>query len=213
MTTTSNHPAATRRGLMGTLAAAGAAGLACAAGAAPRGPAQTAHGPDHAALLSWRERRTPDVQLLDHNGRPQRFYSDVMKNRRVVLNVMYSLCSNVCTPATRHLIEARQLLGPQARELHFVSLTLTPLADTPDALRAYRQRYGITDNWTFLTGAPDNVERVLRGLGFISEYEGDDLLSHSAMARFCDERYQRWTHISTLAPPRAIARAIRFEMA
>lgn len=166
-----------------------------------------------AASKALRERRTPHLLLLDHNGHQRRFYSDVMQDRRVDLNVMYSVCSNVCSPATRNLIEARQLLGEQARELHFVSMTLTPLTDTPQALRACRKLHGITDGWTFLTGAPHDMERVQRGLGFISDEAGDDLLSHSAMARFCDERYQRWTHINALAPPRTIARMIRFEMA
>jgi protein SCO1/2 len=195
------------------MAAAAAAGLASASTTSDRAPSLAQPAPEEAARLLLRERRTPDVPLLDHNGKRVRFYSDVMKNRRVVLNVMYSVCSNVCTPATRNLIEARELLGGQATELRFVSMTLTPLTDTPQALRAYRQQYGISDDWTFLTGTPENMERIQRGLGFISDAEGDDLLSHSAMARFCDERHQRWTHINTLAPPRTIARAIRFELA
>jgi len=48
-------------------------------------------------------------------------------------------------------------------------------------------------------------------MGFITDKDGDDLLSHSAMARLADDRFMRWTHVNTLLAPRSIARMIRFE--
>lgn len=207
---------ATRRGLVSSLAAVGAAGLSAAAAGGEAGVAgaRSAPGrtPDELASERWRQQRTPNVPLLDHNGRSLRFYDDVMKNRIVVLNVMYTVCSKICTPATRHLIEARRLLGATAKDLHFVSMTLTPLSDTPAALREYKTLHGIDEGWTFLTGKVEDVERVQRALGFITDRDTDDLLSHSAMARVCDERNQRWTHVNTLLSPRSIARMIRFEL-
>ncbi len=155
----------------------------------------------------------PNLPLLDQDGRAVRFYDDVMKNRTVLVNVMYSVCSNICSPATRNLMQARELLGPQAADLHFVSLSLTPLSDTPEALRAFKKLHGIGAKWTFLTGLPQNMESVQRAQGFLSEEDGDDLLSHSAMARLCDERLLRWSHVNTMLPPRSIARMIRFELA
>lgn len=206
----------TRRAWVSSLAAVGAAGLSSAAGAGQAGGAGVRSGsgrtPDELASERWRQQRTPNLPLLDHNGRRLRFYDDVMKNRIVVLNVMYTVCSNICTPATRHLLEARSLLGSIAKDLHFVSMTLTPLTDTPAALREYKVLHGIDEDWTFLTGKVDDVERVQRGLGFITDRDTDDLLSHSATARVCDERNQRWTHVNTLLSPRSIARMIRFEL-
>jgi protein SCO1 len=197
-----------RRGLIASLAA----GVAGANAATARSVAAPLPASPQQARERLRQQRTPNVPLLDHNGRSLRFYDDVMNNRIVVLNVMYTVCSNICTPATRNLVEARRLLGDTAKDLHFVSMTLTPLTDTPAALREYKQRYNIDEGWTFLTGKVENVERVQRGLGFISDRDTDDLLSHSAMARVCDERHQRWSHVNTLLSPRSIARMIRFEL-
>jgi protein SCO1 len=135
-----------------------------------------------------------------------------MKGRKVLINVMYSVCSNVCPPATRNLIEARRLLGDAAKDVHFVSMTLTPLADTPEALRSYKKLHGIGANWTVLTGTLDNVETAQRALGFIGVDDTDDLLSHSAMAKLCDERNLRWSHVNTMLSARSIARMIRFEL-
>lgn len=200
---------AARRGLMGGALALATAGLSSAGSLArPEVPAT----PEALAVERLRRRRTPNVVLLDEHGSRLRFHGDVMQGRKVLLNVMYSVCSNVCPPATRNLIEARRLLGDDARGLHFVSMTLTPLADTPDALRAYKKLHGIGADWTFLTGTPVNVERVQRALGFIGSDTDDGPLGHTAMARLCDESSLRWGHVNTMQSPRSIARMIRFEL-
>jgi protein SCO1 len=210
MNSTTDKPG-TRRGWVGALLAASASGLAAAT---PSGPADLppAPTPTEVSRERLRQLRTPNMPLLDHNGRSVRFYDDVMKDRKVVLNVMYTVCRNVCTPATRNLIEARRLLLDEIKDLHFVSMSLTPLSDTPEALRNYKSMHGIDERWTFLTGKVEHVEKVQRALGFISARDGDDLLSHSSMAKVCDERNLRWSHVSTLLSPRSIARMIRFEM-
>jgi protein SCO1/2 len=193
-----------RRGLMGSLLALGTAGLSSAAGPALRAPDVPAT-PQEQARARLRQRRAPNVELLDQDGRTVRFHDDVILGRTVLLNVMYTVCSNICTPAMRNLIEARRLLGDEAKGIRFVSMSLTPLSDTPEALRAYRKQHGL--------GTPANVERVQRALGFIGADGGDDdLLSHSAMARLCDERHARWGHINTMLHARSIARMVRFEL-
>lgn len=206
------HPV-TRRALFGGLLAAplGAHATSSVAPVRPLSPAEMRRAQQRAAQRV-REQRTPNVELLDHNGRKVRFYDDVMKGHKVLLNVMYTVCSNTCTPSTRNLIEARGLLGDLAKQLRFVSITLTPLTDGPEELRAFKKRYGIGEDWIFLTGKLENVERVQRGLGFITDREDEDLLSHSSMVRFCDERNLRWGHANTLLEPRSIARMIRFDM-
>ncbi len=162
-----------------------------------------------------RRRRLPNVPLLTHEGRVVRFYDDIVRDRQVVINVMYTSCSNICSPATRKLIEARHHLGPRTRDMHFVSLTLTPLTDTPAELAAYRKAHGIDGRdgpWTFLTGSQANVERVARALGLMSDDPADDLLSHSGAAVVGDERRVQWGHANTMTTGRGIARMIRFEM-
>lgn len=215
MNNIAKQPAA-RRGMMGALMALGASGLASAAQAFS--PTALATGSDKAkpsleeqTRLRLRAQRTPNVRLVDQDGRELRFYDDVAKGRRVLVNVMYTICSGVCTPATRNLIEARKLLAEDGKDLNFVSISLTPLTDTPEALRAYKKQHGIGDDWTFLTGKVEEVEKLQRAMGFITDKDGDDLLSHSALARLADDRFMRWTHVNTLLSPRSIARMIRFE--
>lgn len=159
-----------------------------------------------------RRKRLHNLPLLTQDGRTVRFYDDVVKDRKVVISVMYTGCSNICTPATRNLMEARERLGDFGRDIHFVSISLTPLTDTPAELRAYKKAHGIGADWTFLTGKPAHVEQVTRGLGLLSEDPADDLLSHSGSAVIADEKLLKWGHGSTLTGGRALARMIRFEL-
>jgi len=186
-----------------------------AAGAGLLGAAAPARAVAEDPRERVRRRRLPNVPLLTHEGRVVRFYDDIVRDRQVVINVMYTSCSNICSPATRKLVEARHHLGPRTRDMHFVSLTLTPLTDTPAELAAYRRAHGIDGrdgDWTFLTGKPAHVEQVARALGLMSDDPADDLLSHSGAAVVGDERRVQWGHANTLTSGRGIARMIRFEL-
>ena len=179
------------------------------------GPAEAAQATRlaHAVRERHRQRRLPNLPLIDQHGRTVYFYDDVMKGRQVLLGSMYTGCTNICTPATQNLIAARKLLGTQGLQLQFVSMTLTPLNDPPEALLGYIRQHGIDTPWTFLTGKVAQLEKIQRALGFLGTRDGDDLLNHAAAALYCDERNLRWSHVNTLLSPQAIARMIRFAMA
>ena len=155
-----------------------------------------------------------DPLLQDQQGKPVRFFADLLSKRRVLIHATYSGCTDTCPPAMHHLMQARQLLGPQGTALGFASITLTPLDDTPQKLRELATRFELPPDWTLLTGAPREVEETLAllGLGAWSA-AADDSLRHLAMARLCDGQRIRWAHINLLLPPRSIARMIRYEMA
>ena len=205
---------ASRRALLGAAVAGGTFAVAAAVSSGAGKGSGTAFTPDTVDPRERiRQRRLPNVPLLTQDGKTVRFYDDIVKDRKAVINVMYTVCSNICTPATRNLMEARERLGDLARDIHFVSISLTPLTDTPAELRAYKQLHGIDARWTFLTGTPANVERVQRSLGFLTDEPGDDLLSHAGSAVVVDEPRVRWGHANTLTPGRTIARMIRFELA
>lgn len=159
-------------------------------------------------------RHFPNVSLVTHEGRAVRFYDDVIKDRKVVISFFYTSCSNLCTPATRHLVEAREMLGSLKDQVSFYSISLTPLDDDPPALRKYMASFGIDQGWTFLTGRPRDIDQLRTGLGFGGDDPKDvaDLDNHSGMVRIGDEARLRWGHASVLTSGRAIARMIRFEL-
>ena len=161
-----------------------------------------------------RQRRFPNVPLLTHTGKEVRFYDDVLKDKKVVINFFYTSCTNICSPVTQNIRAAKLLLGDFAKDIHFYSISLTPISDDPTALRNYMNAHKVGNGWTFLTGKPDNIERVRRGLGFAqgSPAEDADITNHAGMLRIGNERLVSWGHAVAITSGRSIARMIRFEL-
>jgi protein SCO1/2 len=163
---------------------------------------------------AMRQKNFPNVPLITHEGKKVMFYDDLIKDKKFAINMMYTACNGICGPSTSNIIAARELLGDFGKDIHFYSISLTPLQDDPAALRAYMRRFDITSDWTFLTGKPENVELVRRGLGFASSFgnEDEDISSHAGMLRVGNESMASWGHVSTRTNGRAAARMIRFEL-
>ncbi|WP_349617574.1 SCO family protein [Azotobacter salinestris] len=147
-----------------------------------------------------------DTPLLDQDGRERRFYSDVLAGRVVLLNVIYTRCSDACPLITRKLREVHAALGEQAGRVRFVSLSSDPEHDSPQALKAFAARQGADDpEWLFLTGDKANMDLVLARLGQLSQTpEG-----HSTLLIAGDVPNKRWSKIRPDAPPAAIAQRLR----
>ncbi len=157
--------------------------------------------------------RIPNVRLLTQHGKPVSFYDDCLRGRIVVIGMMYTACTRLCPPGTANMIAVRNALGSRVgRDIHFISLTLQPDFDTPDALREYAERYGIRGpGWTFLTGKRGDMDLLRRRLGFFDrDPEIDaDLARHSAMLRIGSEPVDRWLMMPALMPAEQIAFQIR----
>lgn len=188
----------------------GAASAVAATGLMARMPGALAQNPRE----QMRHKHFPNLSLVTHEGKDVRFYDHVLRDRKVVINFTYTVCSNICAPVTQNILEAQRLLGNLAKEIDFYSISLTPLDDDPAVLRAYMKVNHIGKGWTFLTGKPENIEQIRRGLGFAQRtLEADaDISNHSGMLRIGNERLVSWGHASATTTGKAIARMIRFEL-
>ena len=169
---------------------------------------------DQDSREQMRLKHLPNVPLLTHTGEEVYFYDDLLKDKKVVLNFMYTVCSNICGPSTRNIVEARRLLGDMAKDIHFYSISMTPQHDNPAVLRAYMKAHEIDSGWTYLTGTQKNVDILRRSLGFTSgdPVEDADLTRHAGMLRIIDEPMTSWGHASTVTSGKTIARMIRYEL-
>ena len=148
-----------------------------------------------------------DTVLKDQNGRELRFYSDVLKDKVVMLNVIFTHCTDACPLITRKLREVREAMGPAlAAQVTFVSISSDPLNDTPEALKAFAAKQGVDGpNWLFLTGDKANVDLVLGRIGqFLPSPE-----QQSTQLIAGDVAGKRWSKIRPDAPAMAIAQRIQ----
>lgn len=181
-------PPTSRRALA---ALALAVGLAAPARAAPPGS-------------PWGAGYFPDVELLTHDGRTVRFYSDLVKDRRVVVSFVYTRCTKVCGLMTANLARVQRELGERVgRDVQFLSVTLDPERDRPAALAAYAAAFKAGPGWTFLTGRAEDVALLRRRFGDLAPIE-----EHAPRVNIGDDRTGTWWSTTALDDPRYLAMII-----
>jgi protein SCO1/2 len=107
-----------------------------------------------------------DVELINQDGEKVRFYSDVLKNKVVVINTFFTTCTGICPPMNRNFEKIQEALGDRlGKEAFLVSISVDPETDTPTRLKEYSRRFHARPGWMFLTGKKENVEWALYKLG------------------------------------------------
>ena len=162
-----------------------------------------------------RARYFPDLALRTENNRAVRFYDDLIKDKVVVLNFMYAECDGICPGMTANLVKVQKLLGRRVgRDIFMYSLTLEPAHDTPAVLEAYSRGHGAGPGWTFLTGRPEDIERLRRSLGFVDPDPAvdQDKASHIGNIRYGNEPAMLWAACPGLTDARWIVESISWVM-
>lgn len=161
-----------------------------------------------------RKRYFPNVELVTHQGKKVRFYDDVLKDKIVVLNLMYADCQGVCPTITANLKNVQKILRQQINhEIFIYSMTIKPEQDTPARLREYAQMHGINNKyWTFLTGKPEEVDMLRHSIGFADPNPelDKDKARHSGMIRYGNEPMALWGTCQGSGEPEWIAQEIGF---
>ncbi len=168
-------------------------------------------GTTQAAREAIRERYFPNVVLTTQQGKKVRFYDSLIKDKIVVLNLMYTNCNGVCPVITSNLVKVQKLLGDRVgRDIFIYSITVQPEHDTPEVLKQYAKMHGAGPGWLFLTGKPDDIELLRRKLGFADPNpEVDkDKSRHSGNLRYGNEPLSLWATCQGQAKPEWIAESI-----
>lgn len=112
------------------------------------------------------EKYFSDVELINQDGEKVRFYSDVLKNKVVVINTFFTTCTSICPPMNRNFEKIQEALGDRlGKDVFLVSISVDPATDTPTRLKEYGRRFHARPGWMFLTGRKENVDWALYKLG------------------------------------------------
>jgi len=115
---------------------------------------------------SARKMVIPDVEVLDQNGHALHFYSDLIKGKTVAINFIFTNCTTICPPLAAMFARVQKDLGDKTgRDVHFISISVDPLTDTPERLKAWGAKFKAGDGWTFVTGEKQEVDKLLNALG------------------------------------------------
>jgi len=106
----------------------------------------------------------------------------------VLVNFMFTSCGDICPLQTAALKRVMSTLDQAERDnLVFLSVSIDPARDRPEALARYKLNYEIdTDSWIFSTGSEAAIE-TLTG-AFETLAGGGDTLNHRARYYLLDRQ-------------------------
>jgi cytochrome oxidase Cu insertion factor (SCO1/SenC/PrrC family) len=148
-----------------------------------------------------------DLEVVTRDGQAVRFFTDVLKDRVVLINFIFTHCQDACPLISQKLLETRGLLDEAVSgRVYFISISIDPERDTPEALTEFATKFKLTDdNWVFLTGEKQNVEHIVKKLG---QYN-DNVEEHSTLILAGNVNKRHWVKIPPTMPPVGIAEKLR----
>ena len=85
----------------------------------------------------------PDVKLVDQDGRPVRFYTDLVKGQVVAMNFVFTSCGTICPPMGANFAKLQKILGGRpGPHVRLISVSIDPANDTPERLKAWAAKFG-----------------------------------------------------------------------
>lgn len=155
--------------------------------------------------------KLPDIPVVDHRGVKARLFSDLIKDKAVLISFFYTDCQDSCPLTNSKLAQMRkELKNSFGRSLQILSISVDAAKDTPEKVARYARMQGIESadpdmpDWKFLTGNPDDILKVRETIGLIS----DDFTraldikpsAHGTILVAGNQATGRWTLLSSIGP-------------
>ncbi len=152
----------------------------------------------------WGADYFPNFKLTTHEGKEVRFFDDLVKDKIVVFNFIYTTCPDSCPLETAQLKKVQDILGDRlGKDVFFYSITVDPKTDTPAKLKKYREKFGA--KWTFLTGKNEEIIEIRKKLGLYIEEIQDGSNNHNVSMIIGNQKTGRWMKRSPFENPYVLA--------
>src|SRR6267142_1467446 len=150
----------------------------------------------------------PNIQLTTQDGKKVRFYDDLIKDKIVAINLIYTSCEYSCPLETARLAQVQKMLGDRVgKDIFFYSISIDTENDTPETLKAYAEKYHAGPGWLFLTGRKGEIDLLSKRLGLYSD-PAASLDGHMPHLLLGNEPLGEWMRNSALDNPRFLAQTI-----
>jgi protein SCO1/2 len=131
--------------------------------------------------------QAPGFALTAEDGKPVSLAA--LRGKIVAVTFIFTGCSSICPLLTQKMVQVQDALGADfGTKVAFVSITLDPEHDTPQALQDYARAWGAKRaGWSFLTGPPETVAEVTRQYGVFAAQKPDGAsIDHTQLTSIVD---------------------------
>jgi protein SCO1 len=168
-------------------------------------------GPVNSASWGQSPLLQSDIEVKDQDGRRLNFYGDLVRGRTVLISFMFTGCKTVCPPQTAMLSDVRTRLNASSTPLKnvlLISLTVDPLGDGPEQLKAFAKKFELTPNlasgWVFLTGEAPQILKLLKSL----EAGQSNPADHPELIWLGNDVKKRWARSAGFNSPEQIVKLL-----
>ncbi len=106
-----------------------------------------------------------DAEVVDTSGKAMRFRSDVVGDKTVAINFVYTSCTTICPPLAGIFEGGQAKLGDRlGRDVRMITVSIDPTVDTPERMRAMATKFHARPAGCGSPGAKDAIDGIVKGL-------------------------------------------------
>ena len=169
----------------------------------------SAASPSKKKKSTWGKDYFPNPTLITQDGEELEFFEDMVKDKVVSINFIFTSCVDSCPLETARMKKVQEILGERVgKDIFFYSISIDPVTDTPAVLKAYKKKFNISADWTFLTGDEMEIINLRKKLGlYADELEAgeEDLSEHNLNLIIGNQSTGRWMKRSPFEDPHILA--------
>lgn len=145
----------------------------------------------------------PSIQMVREDGKAVDLVGELDDGRAVVLNFVYTTCTEICPVTSDILSKFQTKLGKSRDKVHMLSISIDPEQDTPATLRKYAKKYQAKSQWNFYTGT---VAASFEAQKAFQAYYGDKM-NHLPTTYMRAAPGKPWLRIDGFASPDELLRS------
>ena len=78
----------------------------------------------------------------------------------VALAFLYTRCPDICPLTAEYFRQSQTTLGSDSSRVQFVAVSVDPINDVPQSVRAFSEQHHLDRNWHFLIGPAASLQSV-----------------------------------------------------
>ena len=143
----------------------------------------------------------PDFEVINQNGEKIHFYTDLIQDKVVAINFIFTQCKMVCPVLGFHFGQLqKKLAAVSEQQVQLISISVDPVNDTPEKLRAWAGQFNRGSNWTQITGNKTTIDALLKSLQSFAP----DINEHSTLVLVGSDKLQQWKRVDGYTSSEAI---------
>ncbi len=147
----------------------------------------------------------PEINLVREDGKMVSLRDELNDGRPVVLNFIYTTCTEICPLVSHTLAQLQDALGPDRDRVHMVSISIDPEQDTPARLAVYAKKYNAGPEWQHYSGTLAASVAAQRAF---DAYRGEKM-NHTPVTFLRDAPGKPWIRIDGFATADELLRELR----